>query len=71
MIDWTAAAAVAADLTETGERVAAVRGDLVEAEQARRDAVLAALAIGMGATQIARLSGLTRSAIYQIRDRGR
>lgn len=48
------------------------RAALVEATQVRaegwRQAVLDALAAGIGATEVARLAKITRGRVYQIRD---
>ena len=67
-IDWSAAAMAATGLAEASVKVRHAEEALQDAQQARRTMVLEALAAGMGATQIADLAGLSRSAVYQIRD---
>lgn len=48
-------------------RVALVEATRVR-EEGWRQAVLDALAAGIGATEVARLAGITRGRVYQIRD---
>lgn len=67
-IDWSAAAMAATGLAEVADQVRRAEDQLQAAQQARRAMVLEAIAAGMGATQIAELAGLSRGAIYQIRD---
>lgn len=51
------------------------RAALVEATRVReegwRQAILDGLAAGLGPTEIARLAGITRARVYQIRDEAR
>lgn len=52
-----------------------IRAALAEATRVRdegwRQAVLDAVAAGIGATEIAKLAGITRGRVYQIRDEAR
>lgn len=60
---------VARGLIASGAAVESARATLTDAEVQRRALVVEALRAGASPTQIARLAGLSRGAIYQIRDR--
>ena len=66
--DWLAPVGLADDLVKAGERAQAAETALAEAQQERRAHVLRALDAGMSPTTIAELAGLSRNAIYKIRD---
>lgn len=66
--DWFALAAVADDLSQAAAVVASAEASLAAAQAERRRAVIAALDLGMSPTSIASTAGVTRRAVYQMRD---
>ena len=69
--DWFALAAVTDELSQAAAAVTAAESALAAAQAERRRAVVAALDLGMSPTSVASMAGVTRRAVYQMRDAAR